>query len=165
MFMICSMLALTRLGGVMARGKRAPGMLDVLAGRWLRAFRKSAGISREEFAARAGITFQQMQKYETGTNRIAASRLLQFAEIVERSPGDFLVGAQILHDAREQAGEGFVVDAQVCDLLIDYFQTGADVRGQIAEIVRSGGKRRLEEHRRARYVWQRAAPSPFRKAA
>jgi transcriptional regulator with XRE-family HTH domain len=106
-----------------AKSKRAPGMLDVLAGRWLRAFRKSAGISREEFAALAGLTFQQMQKYETGTNRISAGRLLRFAEIVERSPGDFLAGAQILHEACEQAGDGFVVDAQVCDLLIEYFRT------------------------------------------
>jgi transcriptional regulator with XRE-family HTH domain len=79
-----------------ASGKRKPGMLDVLAGRWLRAWRISAGISREEFAGRAEITVQQIQKYEDGKNRISASRLAQFADIVERAPGDFFIGAEVL---------------------------------------------------------------------
>src|SRR5262245_42629454 len=104
-FMICSMVALRGwesllAGNEAAKGKRSPGMLDLLAGRWLRAFRIAAGISREEFSGRAGFSFQQMQKYETGANRISASRLAQFAEIVERAPADFFLGAEILRKAQ-----------------------------------------------------------------
>jgi transcriptional regulator with XRE-family HTH domain len=143
-------------------GKRSPGMLDLLAGRWLRAWRISAGISREEFSGRAGITVQQIQKYEDGTNRISASRLAQFADIVERAPGDFFIGAEVLHAASARTGDGFAADAETCDLLIEYYRTGSgEVRGRMAEIV--AGKRRLEERARAVFVVQ--MQGRFRRAA
>jgi transcriptional regulator with XRE-family HTH domain len=145
-------------------GKRAPGMLDMLAGRWLRAWRMSAGVSREEFAARAQITVQQIQKYEDGSNRISASRLAQFAEIVERAPGDFFIGAEILQSAFAHDDAGAPVDADTCDLLIEYFRSGSEVaRERIAEIVRSASKPGLEDHGCAVYVLRR--PTEFRKAA
>lgn len=150
----------------MSTAKRKPQMLDVLAGRWLRAWRMSAGISREEFAGRADITVQQIQKYEEGSNRISASRLCQFAGIVERAPGDFFIGAEALHQARARIGGSFLVDAETCDLLIAYFRTGTvDERGRIAEIVSSATARRLEEHRRAIFVTRRVGASPLSRAA
>lgn len=149
----------------MPTNKRKPQMLDVLVGRWLRAWRASSGISREEFAERADITFQQLQKYEAGHNRISASRLAQFAEIVERAPDDFFIGAEALHQARAQIGNSFVVDPETCDLLIEYYRAGfAGRRAHVLEIIKSDGKRRLEEHRRVVFVRLMERP-PFRKVA
>lgn len=146
------------------KGKRAPGMVDVLAGRWLRAWRMSAGLSGEAFAERAGMSFQQIQKYESGINRISASRLAQFAEIVERAPGDFFIGAEVLQSASLRLGDGFVVDAETCDLLIAYYRTGSDdARERIAAIVRSAGKGRVEDRGRVVFVVRRL--SQLRKAA
>ena len=50
------------------------------------------GISQEKIAAELGVTFQQLQKYEKGTNRISASRLQDLAEILGVQIGYFFEG-------------------------------------------------------------------------
>lgn len=55
--------------------KPLPHPVDVHVGARLRLKRKIAGISQVELAAAIGVTFQQIQKYEAGTNRISASSL------------------------------------------------------------------------------------------
>ena len=52
---------------------------DVIIGQNLRDLRTSRGMSQEDIADRTGVSFQQIQKYEKGTNRISASRLLQIS--------------------------------------------------------------------------------------
>jgi len=52
---------------------------DAYVGQRLRELRGSAGLSQEELAKAVGVTFQQVQKYESGGNRIAAGRLFQFS--------------------------------------------------------------------------------------
>jgi transcriptional regulator with XRE-family HTH domain len=47
------------------------------------------GLSQGELARRVGLTFQQIQKYERGANRIGASRLAEFAAVLAVSPGWF----------------------------------------------------------------------------
>jgi transcriptional regulator with XRE-family HTH domain len=59
-----------------------PHQIDVKVGRKVRARRSLLGLSQTELANHVGITFQQVQKYEGGKNRISASRLYQFAEIL-----------------------------------------------------------------------------------
>jgi transcriptional regulator with XRE-family HTH domain len=61
--------------------------------------RMSLGMSQEKLGAAIGITFQQVQKYEKGTNRIGASRLLQIAGVLEVSIEYFFQGLP-------QAGSG-----------------------------------------------------------
>jgi transcriptional regulator with XRE-family HTH domain len=56
---------------------------DVVIGGRLRAHRLSHRLSQGELAERLGITFQQIQKYERGTNRISASRLKEVSEILQ----------------------------------------------------------------------------------
>jgi len=53
---------------------------DVEVGRLVRALRMSHGLSQTELANRAGVTFQQVQKYETGANRISIGRLSKIAK-------------------------------------------------------------------------------------
>lgn len=57
--------------------------VDKHVGFRLRAKRTVMGITQEKLASMLGITFQQVQKYEKGTNRISASRLHQLSQILE----------------------------------------------------------------------------------
>ena len=56
--------------------------LDLLIGRRLRERRILLAISQEELARRIGLSFQQLQKYEVGENRISAARLFKLSEIL-----------------------------------------------------------------------------------
>lgn len=85
---------------IQARGDDAPEPVDIHVGLKLRAQRKQLGMSQSELAEACGISFQQIQKYERGANRISASRLAQLAGAVKASPGWFFEGLQLTNDGR-----------------------------------------------------------------
>ncbi|MFD2235400.1 helix-turn-helix domain-containing protein [Phaeospirillum tilakii] len=60
-----------------------PNPIDVHVGERLRLRRMLLGLSQEALAGQLGLTFQQIQKYESGTNRIGASRLYDLARVLE----------------------------------------------------------------------------------
>jgi transcriptional regulator with XRE-family HTH domain len=60
--------------------KKTVESTDKLIGQNIRANRLTQGLSQSELAMRIGVTFQQVQKYEKGTNRVGGSRLVQIAE-------------------------------------------------------------------------------------
>lgn len=68
---------------------RSPDPVDVHIGRRLRLRRTVLGMRQDELARSVGITFQQLQKYETGENRVSASRLYQLAEELDTTVGWF----------------------------------------------------------------------------
>ncbi|WP_210482869.1 helix-turn-helix domain-containing protein [Microvirga antarctica] len=61
--------------------KKSPNAADGHIGRRMRLLRQQLGISQERMGEALGITFQQIQKYEKGTNRISAGRLVAVATI------------------------------------------------------------------------------------
>jgi transcriptional regulator with XRE-family HTH domain len=61
------------------RSPRSPSTVDVAVGRNVRSWRIARGISQTQLGNRLGISFQQVQKYETGGNRIATGRLVKIA--------------------------------------------------------------------------------------
>lgn len=63
--------------------KGSADLLDRHVGKRLRLRRALLGLSQEKLADAIGLTFQQIQKYERGTNRISASRLYQFSKILD----------------------------------------------------------------------------------
>ena len=63
--------------------------VDKHVGERVRMRRLMCGMSQVELADKLGITFQQVQKYEKGTNRIGASRLYHIAQIFDVPPGFF----------------------------------------------------------------------------
>lgn len=71
--------------------KRGRSEVDVGVGRRLREARLLAGLSQGQLGARIGVTFQAVQKYESGENRLSASRLLAVAEFL-RQPLSFFFG-------------------------------------------------------------------------
>lgn len=60
-----------------------PNPVDIHVGGRIRMRRSMLGMSQETLAESVGLTFQQVQKYERGTNRVSASRLYQFSRILD----------------------------------------------------------------------------------
>jgi transcriptional regulator with XRE-family HTH domain len=67
---------------------RAPDPLDVMVGARIRIFRTHCGMSQSDLAEKIGVAFQQVQKYEKGTNRVGASRLSRIAAVLSVSIGE-----------------------------------------------------------------------------
>jgi transcriptional regulator with XRE-family HTH domain len=68
---------------------KAPNAIDIYVGSRVRARRLLLGMSQERLADQIGVTFQQVQKYEKGVNRMGASRLQRIAEVLSTSPSFF----------------------------------------------------------------------------
>jgi transcriptional regulator with XRE-family HTH domain len=64
-------------------GSRSPNLTDVAVGERIRTFRKVANLTQTELADQIGVTFQQLQKYEKGTNRVGAGRLMHIARALD----------------------------------------------------------------------------------
>ena len=62
--------------------KKVPNPIDVHVGSRVRLRRMLVGMSQEKLGDQLGLTFQQIQKYEKGANRIGASRLFQISQIL-----------------------------------------------------------------------------------
>jgi transcriptional regulator with XRE-family HTH domain len=73
--------------------KKAPNPIDVHVGSRLRMRRMLMDISQEKLGEAISLTFQQVQKYEKGTNRIGASRLRQIAQVLQVPESFFFEGA------------------------------------------------------------------------
>lgn len=79
---------------------RAPNPIDIHVGLQVRLRRKELKISQEKLAETIGLTFQQVQKYERGTNRISASKLYEIARTLRVSIAWFFEGLSDPKDGR-----------------------------------------------------------------
>ena len=73
--------------------KKSPNPIDVHVGSRVRTRRLALGMSQEKLGTALGLTFQQVQKYEKGTNRIGASRLQHVSRILQVPVDYFFEGA------------------------------------------------------------------------
>jgi transcriptional regulator with XRE-family HTH domain len=73
--------------------KKAPNPIDKHVGSRVRMRRMMLSMSQEKLGDALGLTFQQVQKYEKGTNRIGASRLQQISQILQVQVAFFFEGA------------------------------------------------------------------------
>lgn len=81
------------------RVTKPPNPIDQHVGSRVRMRRAMLGMTQERLGLALGLTFQQVQKYEKGTNRIGASRLQAMSKILEVPPSYFFEGAsEILGD-------------------------------------------------------------------
>ncbi|ATO56822.1 helix-turn-helix domain-containing protein [Bartonella sp. 1-1C] len=67
----------------MTKTRKKPDPMDIYVGTRIRLRRNILGLTQEKLGEKLGITFQQIQKYEKGTNRVGASRLQAIAEIMD----------------------------------------------------------------------------------
>jgi transcriptional regulator with XRE-family HTH domain len=76
----------------LAELERAPNPVDLHVGARIRMRRKLLGVSQERLAEQLGLTFQQVQKYERGANRVSASKLYEIARALQTSVAYFFDG-------------------------------------------------------------------------
>ena len=86
--------------------KKAPNPTDKHVGSRVRMRRMMLGMSQEKLGDALGLTFQQVQKYEKGTNRIGASRLQQISHILQVSVSFFFEGAPSAQTLSKSDGMG-----------------------------------------------------------
>lgn len=104
-----------------------PTLADQHVGRKLRLRRQELNLSQQELADRLGVTFQQIQKYERGANRVSAGRLFDLAQALETRIMYFYDGFDVVsaaaarrgvaEDDAEFAGQ---LDRESVDLLIAF---------------------------------------------
>jgi len=83
---------------------KAPNPIDKHVGSRVRMRRMMLGMSQEKLGDALALTFQQVQKYEKGTNRIGASRLQQISQILQVPVAFFFEGAPILPEGAVPVG-------------------------------------------------------------
>ena len=96
---------------------RGATQVDAHIGQKIRARRNLLGLSQTELANAAGITFQQIQKYEKGTNRVGASRLQQFSEALGVPPSYFFDGAPTVGKKISAPQEGELPEGSIVSFL------------------------------------------------
>jgi transcriptional regulator with XRE-family HTH domain len=128
-------------GGRHGRGTGVPDPVDVHVGSRIRVRRLLIGMNQETLAKALGLTFQQVQKYEGGANRVSASRLSQIAEVLGVPISYFFndidaAGGgpdQSELEARERMQRGDVIE-----LIRSFYAIGdAQVRQQFLDMVKS----------------------------
>ncbi len=82
---------------------QGPDPIDIAVGRRIRVRRKNLGISQNVLAEHLGVSFQQVQKYEKGANRVSASMLVRIAGRLETTVG-WLVGETGEQHSDEELG-------------------------------------------------------------
>ena len=83
---------------------RKPNPIDVHVGGRIRLRRMMSGLSQERLGEQMGLTFQQIQKYEKGANRVGASRLFQLAQVLKVPVSYFFDDLESDHDSLKPAG-------------------------------------------------------------
>ncbi len=102
--------------------KRAPNGIDVLVGQRVRVRRVMIGLSQQGLAEKVGISFQQVQKYEKGLNRISASKLHQIAEALS-APVHFFFQTDDEHrDVNEEGVMALLEDRDAISVLRAFSQ-------------------------------------------
>ena len=113
------------------RGSGVPHPVDVDVGKRIRTQRRLLGMNQAALARALGLTFQQVQKYESGTNRVSASKLSAIANALGVSVSFFFIEGAADHDARMEKPE-------TIELIRCYYALPSDgVRQQFLQMVKA----------------------------
>ena len=109
--------------------------VDVHVGKRVRHRRWMVGMTQQQLAAKVGIKFQQIQKYETGMNRISASRLWDIAESLDVPVSFFFEG--LSREAGAEAPETDVLaDKEALELVRSYYAIPEHQRRRLFDLAR-----------------------------
>ncbi|MFN3837329.1 MAG: helix-turn-helix domain-containing protein [Brevundimonas sp.] len=109
--------------------------VDIAIGGRIRARREELRITQAQLAAGAGVTFQQIQKYERGVNRVSAARLLQIASVLKST------GAALLGELETAEGDELALAAPGVAELLAAFRAIQDPAQRDALLVVAKGLR------------------------
>lgn len=110
--------------------------VDQHVGHRIRLRRRILGKTQKDLAAAVGIKFQQIQKYETGTNRVSASRLWEIAHTLDVPVAYFFDG---LRDDTSGDPSPEYDERETTDLLRAYFRIPATQRRKLLDLARAMG--------------------------
>lgn len=129
----------------------SPHPVDVYVGRRLRLKRTILGMSQDAVAKEIGVTFQQIQKYERGINRMGASRLFDFSKVLSvpvsyffEGYGDYSVDEGGAYALGEPEAAGFehekVNNRETLEVMRAYYRIkNPAVRKRIIELIKAMG--------------------------
>ncbi len=119
--------------------KDGPHPVDVLVGRRAKERRILEGMSQTAVAKHLGLTFQQLQKYERGYNRISASRLYELAQLFDEPVSYFYEGMEAGKDAPSR--DEVLTTRETLELVKAYYAiSDARVRDSIRKLVQAAAK-------------------------
>jgi transcriptional regulator with XRE-family HTH domain len=126
------------LFAIIELGKKIPHEVDVHVGKRIRQRRWLIGMTQQALAESVGIKFQQIQKYETGANRVSASRLWDIAEVVGVPVSFFFEGIDL---PESQAGDALAPadilgDKEAMELVRSYYAIPEQQRRRLFELAR-----------------------------
>lgn len=127
-----------------------PNPVDIHVGKRVRLRRTLLGMSQEKLGEAIGLTFQQIQKYERGTNRIGSSRLYQLAQVLDIPVSYFFddmptdIAGKRAPGLAETAPSSFegdpMVKRETLELVRAYYRiTDPNVRKRLFELVKAIG--------------------------
>ena len=114
-----------------------PREIDVHVGQRVRQRRVLCGLSQKELANAIGLTFQQLQKYERGMNRISASKLWQMSRILNVPVQWFFKEFSEPKEKEDKRLESFHMERETLELVRNYVAVPADVRRKFLSLVKS----------------------------
>ena len=118
-------------------GEMGPRPVDVYVGGRLRERRTLVGLSQEKLAEAVNLTFQQIQKYERGTNRISVSRLYELSRILKASPSWFFEG----YNARvESKDEPYLCKRETLELVRSYERLPDEVKKPLRALITAASR-------------------------
>jgi len=117
-------------------GRDGPRPVDVYVGRRVHDCRILAGLSQDQLAERLGLTFQQVQKYERGTNRISASKLWDISGILGIPIPWFFEGA----DEPDTEGEDIRMKRETLELSRAYNALTKKIRRDLLALFKASGE-------------------------
>jgi transcriptional regulator with XRE-family HTH domain len=110
--------------------------VDVHVGNRIRNQRWLKNVTQQQLAAQAGCKFQQIQKYETGANRVSASRLVMIARALDMAPAEFFEGLGFEQGAHT-SGAARAKDRKEAEMMRDYRALTPKHQDAIREMIRS----------------------------
>ena len=112
--------------------------VDVHVGQRVRHRRWLLGMTQQQLAQSVGIKFQQIQKYETGTNRISASRLWDIADTLGVNVGFFFEGLteQVPQKTVASVPNDILADREALELVRSYYAIPENQRKRLFELAR-----------------------------
>ena len=117
-----------------------PHKVDVHVGQRIRQRRWLTGMTQQRLAELVGIKFQQIQKYETGANRVSASRLWDIAFALNVDVAHFLEGLEAEKPQPEKALDNIPADLsgdkEAMDLIRSYYAIPENQRRRLFELAR-----------------------------
>lgn len=113
--------------------------VDQRVGARIRQKRRQLGLSQAFLAEHLGLTFQQVQKYEVGANRISASKLFRVAEVLKTPVSWFFETTEALDDpeGRPQAVLRFASPSEDKDIVAVWRQVPVESRKAVLDILRA----------------------------